>query len=78
MANNLEDIIEKIKIAELDPDKTYFLQISSIDLYRDIRTFADKYKFLTEKFEEYGIKNIIFLSHPDVEIKFTEIGDNND
>ena len=74
--NNLENIIEKIKIAELDPNKIYFLQICTGKL--NVEAFQDVYKFLTEKFEDYGIKNIMLFTPSEVEVKFTEIGDKND
>jgi hypothetical protein len=73
MANN---IIEKLKIAELDPNKTYFLQICIDNL--NTEAFQHVYKVLTEKFEEYGIKNIMLFTPPEAEVKFTEIGDKND
>ena len=72
----MNNIIEKIKIAELDPNKIYFLQICLDNL--DAEAFQHVHKVLTEKFEEYGLKNIMFFSPPETEIKFTEIGDKND
>ncbi len=68
MENNF---IEKIKIAELDPNKTYFLQICTGNL--NAEAFQHVHKVLTEKFEEYGIKNIMFFTPPEVEVKFTEV-----
>ena len=74
--NNLENIIQKLNIAELDPNKTYFLQICAGNLNSE--SFKHIYKILTEKFEECGVKNIMFFTPPEVEVKFTEIGDKND
>ena len=73
MVNN---IIEKLNIAELDPNKTYFLQICASNLHSE--AFQHVYKVLTEKFEDYGIKNILFFTPSEVEVKFTEIGAKND
>ena len=64
-------IIEKLKIAELDPNKTYFLQICVDNL--NAEALQHVYKVLTEKFEEHGIKNIMFFTPPGVECKFTEV-----
>lgn len=72
----MNNIIEKIKIAELDPNKTYFLQICTGRL--NVEAFQHVNKILTEKFEEYGIKNIMLFTPPEVEVKFTEIGDKDD
>ena len=72
----MNNIIEQIKIAELDPNKTYFLQICAGNLHPE--AFQHIYKVLTEKFEEYGVKNIMFFTPSEVEVKFTEIGDKND
>ena len=72
----MNNIIEQIKIAELDPSKTYFLQICAGNLNSE--AFQHVYTVLTEKFEECGIKNILFFSPSEVEVKFTEIGDKND
>ena len=72
----MNNIIEKIKIAELDPNKTYFLQICAGNLHSE--AFQHIYKVLTEKFEECGVKNIMFFTPSEVEVKFTEIGDKND
>ena len=74
--NNLENIIQKLNIAELDPNKTYFLQICLDNLNSE--ALQHVYKILTEKFEECGIKNIMLFTPSDVELKFTEIGDKND
>lgn len=76
MANNLEHIIEKIKIAELDPNKTYFLQICADSLNRE--SFRDVTKMLKHAFDAYNINNIMLITPSDVELKFTEIGDKND
>ena len=72
----MNNIIEKIKIAELDPNKTYFLQICASNLHSE--AFQHIYKVLTEKFEKYNINNIMLITPSDVELKFTEIGDKND
>ena len=72
----MNNIIEKIKIAELNPAKTYFLQICLDNLNSE--ALQHVYKILTEKFEECGIKNIMLFTPSDVELKFTEVGDKND
>lgn len=72
----MNNIIEKLNIAELDPNKTYFLQICASNLNSE--AFQDVYKFLTKKFDEYEIKNIMFFTPPEVEVKFTEVGDKHD
>ena len=72
----MNNIIEQIKIAELDPSKTYFLQICAGNLNSE--ALQHVYKVLGEKFEECGVKNIMFFTPPEVEVKFTEIGDKND
>ena len=73
MENN---IIEKLKIAELDPNKTYFLQICAGSL--NVEAFSCVHKLLRDKFEKYNINNIMLVTPSDVELKFTEIGDKND
>ena len=73
----MNNIIEQIKIAELDPNKTYFLQIC-LDNLLDAEALKHIYKVLTEKFEKHGIKNIMLFTPPEAEVKFTEIGDKND
>lgn len=72
----MNNIIEKLKIAELDPNKTYFLQICLDNLNSE--ALQHVHKILTEKFEECGIKNIMLFTPPGAEVKFTEIGDKND
>ena len=72
----MNNIIEQIKIAELDPNKTYFIQICLDNL--DAEALQHVYSVLTEKFEKHGIKNIILFTPPETEVKFTEIGDKND
>ena len=72
----MNNIIEKIKIAELDPNKTYFLQIYAGSL--NVDAFHYVHKILKDEFEECGVKNIMFFTPPEVEVKFTEIGDKND
>ena len=72
----MNNIIENIRIAELDPNKTYFLQICASNLNSE--AFQHIHTILTEKFEECGVKNIMFFTPPEVEVKFTEIGDKND
>lgn len=76
MANNLENIVEKIKIAELDPNKTYFLQICAGSL--NVEIFQRVQKMLKNEFEKYNINNIMLITPDDVEIKFTELRDKND
>ena len=73
MVNN---IIEKLKIAELDPNKTYFLQICAGIL--SVESFKHVHKILKDEFEKYNINNIMLFTPSDVELKFTEIGDKND
>ena len=74
--NNLENIIEKIKIAELDPNKTYFLQICVDNLCAE--SFQQVYTVLKNEFKKYDINNIMLITPDDVELKFTEIGAKND
>ncbi|MBO5711459.1 MAG: hypothetical protein J6R47_01340 [Acholeplasmatales bacterium] len=68
--------IEKIKIAELDPSKTYFLQICAGEL--NAEQFIRVHKILKKEFKKYNINNIILFTPSSVECKFTEIGDKND
>ena len=70
MVNN---IIEKIKIAELDPSKVYFLQMCCN--YISAEQMQSVHKYLQEKFEEYEIKNIVLYTPGDMEVKFTEVRD---
>ena len=72
----MNNIIEKIKIAELDPSKTYFLQICAGEL--SVEQFKHVNKILKGEFEKHNIKNILFFTPSSVECKFTEIGDKND
>ena len=65
------DFIEKIKIAELDPSKTYFLQVCAGEL--NVEQFKHVNKILKEEFEKYHIKNILFFTPSSVECKFTEV-----
>lgn len=74
--NSLENIVEKIHIAELDPSKTYFLQICVGNL--NVEAFQRLHAALKNEFEKYNINNIILITPTDVEVKFTEIGDKND
>ena len=74
--NNLETIIEKINIAELDPSKTYFIQLCCIDIPGTQLAYV--HKILRKEFDRYGINNIVLFTPPNAEIKFTEIGDKND
>ena len=74
--NNLENIIEKIKIVELDPNKIYFLQICAGNL--SVESFRFVHKLLKDEFEKYNINNIMLITPSDVDLKFTEIGDKND
>ena len=68
MENNL---IEKINIAELDPSKTYFIQMSC--KYISAEQMQSVHRYLQEKFEEYNIKNIVLYTHGDMKIEFTEV-----
>ena len=68
MENNF---IEKLKIAELDPSKTYFIQICAGEL--NVEQFKHVNKILKEEFEKYNIKNILFFTPNSVECKFTEV-----
>ena len=72
----MNNIIEKIKIAELDPNNTYFLQICAGSL--NVEEFNHVHKILKNEFEKYNINNIMLITPSDVEVKFTEIGDKND
>ena len=72
----MNNIIEKLNIAELDPNKTYFLQICAGNL--NAESFHYVHKMLKDEFEECGIKNIMLFTPPGAEVKFTEIGDKND
>ena len=74
--NNLENIIEKIKIAELDPNKTYFLQICVDNLSAE--SFQQAYTVLKNEFKKYDINNIMLITPSCVEVKFTAVGDKND
>ena len=68
MENN---IIEKLHIAELDPTKTYFLQICAGTL--SVEAFCRVHEVLKGEFEKYNINNIILMTPPYVECKFTEV-----
>ena len=70
MENNF---IEKLKIAELDPTKVYFLQMCC--KYISAEQMQHVHRYLTDKFEQYGIKNIVLYSPTDMEVKFTEVND---
>ena len=72
----MNNIIEQIKIAELDPNKTYFLQICAGNL--NMEAFQHVRKMLKNEFEKYNINNIMLITPDDVELKFTAIGDKND
>lgn len=76
MANNLKNIIEKIKIAELDPSKTYFLQICIDNLNQE--SLICIHEGLKHEFEKYNINNIMLITPNGVKVKFTEIGAKND
>ena len=68
MENN---IIEKIKIAELDPSKTYFLQIAGA--FIPAEQLQVTYGHLKEEFDRYNINHIVLFTPGDVECKFTEV-----
>ena len=68
MENNL---IEKINIAELDPSKTYFMQISCS--YISAEQMQNVFQYLEDKFNEYNIKNIVLYTPSDMKIEFTEV-----
>lgn len=72
----MNNIIEKLNIAELDPNKTYFLQICAGKLCAESLQYV--HKRLKDEFEKYNINNIMLITPSDVELKFTEIGDKND
>lgn len=72
----MNNIIEKLNIAELDPNKTYFLQICAGNL--NVEAFHHVHKLLKDEFEKYNINNIMLITPSDVELKFTEVGDKND
>lgn len=68
MENNL---IEKLKIAELDPSKVYFLQMCCNRI--DAERMQHIQRYLQEKFDAYGVKNVILFTPPDMQVKFTEV-----
>lgn len=68
MENNL---IEKINIAELDPSKTYFMQICCS--YISAEQMQNVFRYLEDKFKEYNIKNIVLYTPGDMKIEFTEV-----
>lgn len=70
MENNF---IENIKIAELDPNKVYFMQIENS--YIPVEQLTHVAEMLENKFKEYDIRNIILFTPPNTEIKFTEVKD---
>ena len=70
MENNF---IEKLKIAELDPNKVYFMQIENS--YIPVEQLSYVAKMLEDKFKEYNIRNVILFTPPNTEIKFTEVKD---
>ena len=70
MENNF---IEKIKIAELDPSKVYFMQIENS--YIPVEQLSHIAHMLDDKFKEYGVRNILLFTPPITEIKFTEVKD---
>ena len=75
--NNLENIIEKIKIAELDPSKIYFIQVEC--LYNlSAEQFGFMRKILLDEFNKYNITNICVATPADIKINFTTLGDKND
>ena len=67
------NLIEKINIAELDPTKVYFLQVYCG--YIRAEQMQHIHRYLTDKFEEYGIRNIVLYSPSpeEMEVKFTEV-----
>ena len=65
--------IENIKIAELDPSKIYFLQISGAHI--PAKELQIIYKYLKEEFDKYNINHIMLFTPEDVECKFTEVKD---
>lgn len=77
MANNLENIIEKIKIAELDPTKIYFIQVECpYDLSAE--QFGAMRKILIDEFNKYSITNICVATPDDIKINLIALGDKND
>ena len=72
----VNEIIEKIKIAELDPNKVYFLQICAGEL--NVESFKHVNAVLKEEFEKHNIKNIIFYGPSSVELKFTDVSNVKD
>ena len=77
MANNLKNIIEQIKIAELDPNKIYFIQVECpYDLSAE--QFGSLRKILLDEFNKYNITNICVATPDDIKINITALGDKND
>lgn len=68
MENN---IFEKLKIAELDPNKVYFMQVEMPSIPTEQLIYIAK--MLEDKFEEHDIRNIMLFTPPNTEIKFTEV-----
>lgn len=68
------NLIEKINIAELDSSKTYFLQMCCN--YISAEQMQHVHRYITEKFDEYGIKNIIIYTPGDMKVTFMEIANN--
>lgn len=77
MANNLENIIEKIKIAELDPNKIYFIQVEC-PYNLSVKQFEAMREILLHEFSKYNITNICVATPDDIKINFTALGDKND
>lgn len=71
MENN---IIEKIKIAELDPSKTYFIQVEC-PYNLSAEQFGFMRQLLLDEFSKYNIRNICVATPADIKIKFTEVAD---
>lgn len=71
MENNF---IEKIKVAELDPSKTYFIQIEC-PYNLSAEQFELMRQLLLDEFSRYNIRNICVATPADIKIKFTEVKD---
>ena len=72
MENNF---IENIRIAELDSNKVYFMQIENSCIPAEQLSCVAK--MLEDKFKEYNIRNIILFTPPNTDIKFTEVKNGN-
>lgn len=73
----MNNIIEKLKIAELDPNKIYFIQVEC-PYNLSAEQFGVMRKILLDEFNRYDISNICVATPADIKINFTALGDKND